>query len=131
MSQLSDNKNKRQGVGGMRIDNPGIAADVKQHGTNQTLQHNSVSLGQENGGVQGENSLDKAEVIKAVERFNNIAEPMQTNLKFKYHEKLHEYYVEVVDTRTDEVVKEIPSRKVLDMYAAMTEFMGIFEDRKL
>jgi flagellar protein FlaG len=29
------------------------------------------------------------------------------------------------------VVKEIPSKKVLDMYAAMTEFVGLMVDKKI
>ena len=58
-------------------------------------------------------------------------QPMYTNLKFVLHDKLGEYYVKVVDIETDEVIKEIPPEKMLDMYAQMAEFMGLLIDEKV
>jgi flagellar protein FlaG len=39
--------------------------------------------------------------------------------------------VQIVDEVTMEVVKEIPNKKFLDMYAEMIDFMGIFVDKKI
>ncbi|MFP3361912.1 flagellar protein FlaG, partial [Planococcus sp. SIMBA_143] len=50
--------------------------------------------------------------------------------KFELHDKLEKYYVTVVDSETKEVIKEIPPKKFLDMYAQMAEFMGILIDEK-
>ena len=44
---------------------------------------------------------------------------------------LKEYYVTIVDDRTQEIVKEIPAKKMLDMHAAMTEFVGLLVDKKV
>ena len=49
--------------------------------------------------------------------------------RFVLHEKLGEYYVKVVDNRTEEVVREIPPKEWLDFYAAMAEFMGLIVDK--
>ncbi|MFT8321005.1 MAG: flagellar protein FlaG [Bacillus sp. (in: firmicutes)] len=65
-----------------------------------------------------------------VQGMNEFMEPSHTSVKFQLHEKLNEYYVTIVDDVTDEVVKEIPSKKFLDMYAAMTEFVGLVVDKK-
>jgi flagellar protein FlaG len=54
-----------------------------------------------------------------------------THLKFEFHDKLQEYYVTIVDEQTKEVVREIPAKKILDMYAAMTEFVGLMVDKKI
>lgn len=51
------------------------------------------------------------------------------HLQFVLHEKLGEYYVKVVDNRTEEVVREIPPKEWLDFYAAMAEFMGLIVDK--
>jgi flagellar protein FlaG len=57
--------------------------------------------------------------------------PIRTNLKFELHEKLDDYYVKVIDRETKEVIKEIPPEKMLDMYAAMAEFMSFLTDEKV
>lgn len=79
--------------------------------------------------VQKVVSMDELESI--VESFNDFIDPLRTNLKFVFHEKLNEYHVVVVNPLTNEVIKEIPSKKMLDMYAAMAEFMGILIDEKI
>jgi flagellar protein FlaG len=37
----------------------------------------------------------------------------------------------VVDDKTNEIIKEIPSSKLLDAYADMMEFVGLLVDRKI
>ncbi|HLR72418.1 MAG TPA: flagellar protein FlaG [Pseudogracilibacillus sp.] len=75
--------------------------------------------------------VHKHEVKYTVEKLNDFIDPVRTNLKFVLHEDLHEYYVTVVDPLTNEVIKEIPPKKMLDMYAAMTEYMGLLVDEKI
>lgn len=66
-----------------------------------------------------------------VESVNGFIEPLDTNLKFVYHEQLNEYYVTLVNPLTNEVIREIPPKKMLDMYAAMTESLGMIIDEKI
>ncbi|MTH53707.1 flagellar protein FlaG [Bacillus mangrovi] len=74
--------------------------------------------------------VSKEKLEKIVASLNEFMAPANTHTQFVLHEKLNEYYVTVVDDVTKEVVREIPNRKVLDMYAAMTEFVGLFVDEK-
>ncbi|MGY0693533.1 flagellar protein FlaG [Virgibacillus sp. FSP13] len=74
---------------------------------------------------------NKEDVKSVLSKLNDFMEPLRTNLKFEYHEKLDEYYVTIVNPKTDEVIKEIPPKKMLDMYAAMAEFMGLLVDEKI
>jgi len=69
-------------------------------------------------------------VENMVDKLNDFIEPLRTNLKFQLHEKLNEYYVEVVNSQTKEVIKEIPPKEMLDMYAEMAELMGLIIDKK-
>lgn len=84
-----------------------------------------------------EESLDEAlkvspeKMESLVHGLNEFLTPMKTSLKFQLHEKLNEYYVTIIDEKTKEVVREIPPKKMLDMYAAMTEFMGLIVDKKI
>lgn len=74
---------------------------------------------------------NKKEVKSTVDKLNDFVDPVKTNLKFVFHEDLNEYYVTVINPLTDEIVREIPPKKMLDMYAAMTEYMGLLVDEKI
>jgi flagellar protein FlaG len=73
----------------------------------------------------------KIQMEKIVDGMNGFIRPVNVSVRFELHEELKEYYVKVVDSSTDEVLREIPSKKFLDMYAAMTEYMGLFVDKKI
>lgn len=73
----------------------------------------------------------KESVEKTISSMNEFLKASNTRLKFVLHDKLHEYYVTVVDDVTEEVVKEIPPKKLLDMYASMTELLGLLVDKKI
>jgi flagellar protein FlaG len=85
--------------------------------------------------VQNDNDkkkeLTKDDAEHVVKGINEFLQPKFTSLHFKLHEDLDRYYVEVVDQQTKEVVREIPSKELLDMYAKMTDFLGLFIDEKL
>ncbi|WP_394188496.1 flagellar protein FlaG [Paenisporosarcina quisquiliarum] len=78
-----------------------------------------------------ENPLPAEKAKKMTESINRFMETTNTNLRFQYHEDLKEYYVTIVDSKTNELVKEIPSKKLMDIYAAMRDFLGIMVDRKI
>ena len=78
-----------------------------------------------------ENSINKAELDKKVNGVNKFLETTHTNLKFQYHEKLDEYYVTLIDSETMEVIREIPPKKFLDMFASMMESIGLLVDQKI
>lgn len=77
-----------------------------------------------------EEAITKEKVESIITELNDMTKPLRTNLQFKLHEKLNEYYVEVVNPLTDEVIKEIPPKQMLDRYAAMAEFMGLLVDEQ-
>ncbi|MRX72195.1 flagellar protein FlaG [Bacillus lacus] len=73
----------------------------------------------------------KEKIIGIIDSLNKFLVPMDTFVKFEFHEKLNEYYVTLVDQRTNEVIREIPSKKMLDIYASMAELMGIAIDKRI
>lgn len=74
--------------------------------------------------------ITKEMVTDKVAVMNEFLQPTATNVKFQLHEQLEVYYVQVIDTKTDEVLREIPNRKFLDMYASMAELAGMMVDEK-
>ena len=80
---------------------------------------------------QSEKQDAKENVKQVIDSLNKFLEPNNTSLKFELHEELNEYYVTIVNDETHEVIREIPSKKILDIYAAMTEFLGFVVDKKI
>jgi len=80
---------------------------------------------------QEEKRISKEKLEEIVKGMNEFLQPSHTSLKFAVHEDLKEYYVQLIDDRTKEVVREIPPKKLLDTYAAMMEFVGLLVDRKI
>ncbi|SFA88301.1 flagellar protein FlaG [Lentibacillus halodurans] len=84
-----------------------------------------------NTALDQEHLVDKDQAKTIVSKLNELMKPLRTNIQFEYHEKLEDYFVKVVNRETDEVIREIPPEKMLDMYAAMAEFMGFLVDEKI
>lgn len=77
------------------------------------------------------NDINKDDVQLAVNNVNEFLEPVVTDLKFVYHEDLNDYYVTIIDPSTNEVIREIPPKKMLDIYVAMAEYMGLLVDERV
>lgn len=75
--------------------------------------------------------VSKEQVEQVIDKMNELLEPVRRNVKFVMHEKLEKYYVTVVDADKDEVIREIPPKKMLDMYAEMADFMGLLVNKKI
>lgn len=84
----------------------------------------------ENKKSNGAQAIDEKTVIDAIERANRTLTINNNYLKFSIHSKTHQIMVKVVNPDTNEVVREIPPEKVLDMVAKMWELAGLFVDEK-
>ncbi len=69
-------------------------------------------------------------VINAIEKTNKLMMPANRELEFSVHEKTKQIMVKVLDSSTKEVIREIPSEKILDMVANALEMAGILVDEK-
>lgn len=80
---------------------------------------------------QSKKEMAKEKIETIVTQLNEFMEPTRTSLKFEFHDKLNDYYVKVIDRDTEEIIREIPPEKMLDMHAAMAEFVGFLIDKKI
>lgn len=75
--------------------------------------------------------LTKDDAKHIVKGINEFLQPQFTSIHFSLHEESDRYYVEVIDQKTQKVLREIPEKELLDVYAKMTEYLGLFIDEKL
>lgn len=73
----------------------------------------------------------KKKVQEAVDKMNEMLEVTDSTSKFMYHDGLERYYVTVVNRQTEEVVKEIPPKKLLDAFYEMQKMLGMIVDEKI
>jgi flagellar protein FlaG len=77
-----------------------------------------------------ERPVSKEEIAKAVEEVNKTLALHNTRLEFSIHDKTKEIMVRVVDEKTGETIREVPSKKVLDMVAMTWDELGLLVDEK-
>lgn len=70
------------------------------------------------------------EVEEAVRKLNNTAEAMNLDLRFTVHEDSDRWMVQVVDIQEDEIVREIPPEKVLNVVAQIQSLIGVLLDER-
>ncbi|UED75581.1 flagellar protein FlaG [Brevibacillus sp. DP1.3A] len=73
---------------------------------------------------------NKHDFEKEIAGINKWLQSTSSHVKFTLHEDLNEYYVQVINDQTNEVIREIPSKKVMDMVAKMHEMIGLLVDEK-
>lgn len=76
-------------------------------------------------------SLSEEDVIGIIEKANKDFIVYDRKFEFSIHEKTKQIMVKVIDANNDEVIRELPPEKVLDMVAAMWEVAGIIIDKKI
>ncbi|MBW9151960.1 carbon storage regulator CsrA [Clostridium estertheticum] len=87
----------------------------------KTVEINKQPSDKENG---------EKEVKNAVIKINKFLEGEGTHLQYEKQDVLNQMIIKVVDNNTNTVIREIPSRKILDMVAKMCEMAGILVDKK-
>ncbi|NOG29164.1 flagellar protein FlaG [Lysinibacillus fusiformis] len=81
--------------------------------------------------VAEEQEISKEKLQQAVDVVNEFLEINHSSSKFVYHEGLDRYYVTIVNRDTEEVVKEIPPKKLLDAFYEMQKMVGMIVDEKI
>ncbi|MGE7945719.1 flagellar protein FlaG [Lysinibacillus sp. NPDC093688] len=81
--------------------------------------------------VGEEQEFSKEKLQQAVDVVNEFLEINHSSSKFIYHEGLERYYVTIVNRETEEVVKEIPPKKLLDAFYEMQKMVGMIVDEKI
>ncbi len=76
--------------------------------------------------VRGERNINEA-----VEKLNKALDLFDIQVRFKIHKETKDIVIKVIDIKNNEVIREIPPEKILDMVAKMMEFLGLLFDEKV
>lgn len=82
--------------------------------------------------IEGHKEANSKEKVKeAVKSINDFLEVEHKASKFVFHDGLDQYFVKLIDTETEEVIKEIPPEKLLDAFYEMQKLVGMIVDEKI
>lgn len=69
-------------------------------------------------------------LINSIEKANKAVMGADTRFEFSIHEKTKQIIVKVFNADTGDLIREIPSEKILDIVAGIWEAAGLFVDEK-
>ena len=89
-----------------------------------------VTKSEEKNDSLSDKKESEKQVGNAVNKINKFLEGDGTHLQYEKHDVFNEMIIKVIDNKTNTVINEIPSKKILDMVAKMCEMAGILVDKK-
>jgi len=103
-----------------------------QDNTMQILKNEKPLEEENNKKINSEDREKLKEVLsKITEGLSEIVSTFNKKLDFVVHEGTHRMMVKVINTETNEVIKEIPPKEMLDLAAKIQETLSIFIDVKV
>lgn len=107
-----------------------VAASSKAEEDSQMGKQSDSAKEQGRYEVENADRVSPDKVKKAVNEINQKIRPTHTSCQFSYHEKTNRITIKVIDDDTEEVIREIPPEKALDMLAKTLELEGILVDER-
>jgi flagellar protein FlaG len=75
--------------------------------------------------------LSETELEDITEKLNSFMQLINTDIKFELHTKTNTLMIQVEDSKTHAVLKEVPAHELLDMVTRIREYIGVFLDKKV
>lgn len=111
-------------VGSINVTSPSTDHDLSINQVTDQMMMDKIPSQSENDSTL-KNGFTKNQVKKLVNEANKVLQPEVTELKYVYFDKLQTYYVQLQDVNTHQVIREIPPKKFMEMYAAIAEKLGL------
>ncbi len=99
----------------VKMENEKAAQKVQQEGTHVEKMQEQVQ---------------KSQLKELVDNMNKNLDPFNTSLKFGFEDKSDTYYVSVIDTNTNDVIRKFPSEDAMKLSVKMKELVGMIFDQK-
>ncbi|GAB6927545.1 hypothetical protein JCM10914A_15280 [Paenibacillus sp. JCM 10914] len=111
----------------MRVD---AFSDVKIPPSQESLQLSQNEGKSTSQQVNNINSIGEKRLNDLIEHGNKVLQRMDTHLQWSLHKQSQKLIVKVLNTETDEIVREIPPEKYLDLVQNLCEQVGLFLDER-
>lgn len=72
----------------------------------------------------------REDLEEAIKDINKMILGPDSRFEFKVHERTGRFMIKLIDNDTDEIIKEIPPEKILDLVASIWDLVGILVDER-
>ncbi|TWH45238.1 flagellar protein FlaG [Sporomusa sp. KB1] len=96
-----------------------------------SVKNSSSSQVSEELGKTGDADLSTEKLENITDGLNDFMQYLNTNLKFVLHQKTDRLIVQIVDIKSQKVLKEAPPREILDVVAKIHDLVGALIDQKI
>ena len=79
---------------------------------------------------QPEPMVREQELKQAIQQANQSFAGSNESVSFTYEEKLGQLFVQITDSTSGEVIREVPSKEFIQHQVAMKELVGLFLDKQ-
>lgn len=76
-------------------------------------------------------NLSREKMENITDGLNDFMHSLNTNLKFVLHQKTDTLMVQIVDIKSQKVLKEAPPKEILDVVAKIHDLIGALIDQKI
>lgn len=76
------------------------------------------------------NTITEVELQAAIDDTNRIIFGEDNRFEFRIHDRTGRVMVKLVNNQTDEIIKELPPEKILDLVACIWDLVGILVDER-
>jgi len=75
--------------------------------------------------------ISESQVSEAVRRANRSLEWAKRHFEYSFHDKTNTFVVRVYDSESEELIREIPPERILDLVARLWEIAGLIVDERV
>ncbi len=125
-TQTSANTLKKQGEEVSKA-NSGINIGKNEQQTNN---NEASSLVEAQKSYPSSEKIAEEKLKKAIQEANKKIAPTQSYLSYSIHKVTKDVMIKIINSDTNEIIKEFPPEKKLDAVAKMWELAGILVDEK-
>lgn len=108
----------RSSAPSVQVFQPKVAPQPAQTKTAQLVQN------------QPEPMVSEQELKQAVQKANHSFAGSNESVGFTYEEKLGQLFVQITDSTSGEVIREVPSKEFIQHQVAMKELVGLLLDKQ-
>lgn len=83
---------------------------------------------QKSNNSKGE-EYSKKDLDDAIKKLNNFLKDDKTHAEYSYYKELKTTTIKIVDENTNQVILEVPPKKILDMVASMMRQVGLLDKK--
>lgn len=126
---ISSISNLLPGNGSPPVAAEASVAEIRQARTAKTTDTAKLQTAQ---AIQqtSQTSVSKEEVEKAVKEVNDFLKPLNNSLSFNIDRDTGVTVVKVIDTSSDEVIRQFPSEEMLSIAKAIDKMKGLLVQQK-